>query len=313
MHHLEEIFNRLQHFGLKMKQEKCAFFKQHIQYLGHLISKVGFEPLPEKLESIRRMPAPKSSKEVKQFLGLIGYYRKFVPHFSDMSRPLTHLTRHEVKFECTEKCEKSFNRLRELLMEYTILRYPDPSKPYTMYTDVSGIGWSGVLTQEELDEKGRIKSHPICYVSGQFRGSQLNWAALMKEAYAIYMSIRRLTFYLTDAQITIKCNHLPLKKFLNKQTLNSKVNNWAVELEQFNLKLEWIQGSKNTLADSLSRLLEIVPEAKLEPEPEGQEFGCYCFEELTPVHMEYVEEIGDTMVCENENTVEIKIPLKMKI
>ena len=79
LHHLEEIFNRLQHFGLKMKHEMCAFFKQHIQYLGHLISKVGFEPLPEKLESIHKMPAPKSTKEVKQFLGLIGYYRKFVP------------------------------------------------------------------------------------------------------------------------------------------------------------------------------------------------------------------------------------------
>ena len=195
-------------------------------------------------------------------------------------------------------------------MEYPILRYLDPSKPYIMYTDTSGIGWSGVLMQEELDEKGRIKSHPICYVSGQFRGSQLNWAALTKEAYAIHMSIRRLTFYLTDAEITIRCDHLPLKKFLNKQTLNSKVNNWAVELEQFNLKLEWIQGSKNTLADSLSHLLEIVPEAKLEPEPEGQDFGCYCFEELTPVHTEYVEEIGETTVCENKNTVEIKIPLK---
>ena len=129
LQHLEEIFYRLRYFGLKMKREKCAFFKQHIQYLGHLISKAGFEPLPEKLESIRKMPAPKLSKEVKQFLGLIGYYRKFMPHFSDMSRPLTHLTRHDVKFEWTEKCEKSFNRLRELLMEYPILRYPDPSKP----------------------------------------------------------------------------------------------------------------------------------------------------------------------------------------
>ena len=126
----------------------------------------------------------------------------------------------------------------------------------------------------------------------QFRGSQLNWAALTKEAYAIYMSIRRLTFYLTDAEITIKCDHLPLKKFLNKQTLNSKVNNWEVELEQFNLKLEWIQGSKNTLADSLSRLLEVLPEAKLEPEPD-QEFGCYCFEELEPIRTEYLEEIGE--------------------
>ena len=111
LHHLEEIFSRLQHFELKMKRENCAFFKQHIQYLGHLISKAGLEPLPEKLESIRKMPAAKSLKEVKQFLGLIGYYRKFVPQFADISRPLTCLTCHDAKFEWSEKCEKLFNCL----------------------------------------------------------------------------------------------------------------------------------------------------------------------------------------------------------
>ena len=126
------------------------------------------------------------------------------------------------------------------------------------------------------------------------------------------MSVRRLTFYLTDVEITIKCDHLPLKKFLNKQTLNSKVNNWAVELEQFNLKMEWIQGSKNTLADSLSRLLEVVPEAKLEKELEGQEFGCYCFEDLTPISTKYIEEVGDLRMSESENVKEIRIPLKLE-
>ena len=80
------------------------------------------------------------------------------------------------------------------------------------------------------------------------------------------MSVRKLSFYITDAKVTIKCDHLPLRKFLQKQTLNAKVNNWAVELEQFDLHIEWIQGSKNTLADSLSRLLDVDPEAKAQPE-----------------------------------------------
>ena len=190
LHHLEEIFKRLKHFDLKMKREKSSFFKRHIQYLGHLVSEEGFEPLPEKLEAVHVIPHPKSAKEVKQFLGLIGYYRKFIPRFSDLSRPLTRLTWHDCKFEWTPQCQKSFDHLRELLMEYPILRYPDPKKGYTVFTDASGIGWSGVLTQEYADEKGRLKNHLICYVSGQFRGSQLNWAALTKEAYAIYMSIR---------------------------------------------------------------------------------------------------------------------------
>ena len=189
---------------------------------------------------------------------------------------------HNVVFEWTDQCSKAFNHLRELLIEYPILRYPDPKQGYILYTDASGIGWSGVLTQEHLDEKGKGKNHPICYVCGQFRGSQLNWAALTKEAYAIYMSVRRLSFYITDAEVTIRSDHLPLKKFLNKQTMNSKVNNWAVELEQFRLHLEWIPGTRNLLADSLSRLLDVVPDAQKTKEPDDQEFGSYCFEELEP-------------------------------
>ena len=186
-------------------------------------------------------------------------------------------------FEWTEQCSKAFNHLCELLMEYPILRYPVPKQGYILYTDASGIGWSGVLTQELLDDRGKAKNHPICYVSGQFRGSQLNWAVLTKEAYAIYMSVRRLSFYVTDMEVTIRSDHLPLKKFLNKQTMNSKVNNWAVELEQFRLHLEWIPGTRNLLADSLSHLLDVVPDAQKTKEPDDHEFGSYCFEDLEPV------------------------------
>ena len=181
-------------------------------------------------------------------------------------------------------------------MEYPILKYPNPTRGYILYTDASGIGWSGVLTQEHLDEKGKAKNHPICYISGQFRGSQLNWAALTKEAYAIYMSVQRLSFYVTDAEVTIRSNHLPLKKFLNKQTMNSKVNNWAVELKQFRLHLEWIPGScRIYLSDSLSHLLDVVPDAQKSKEPDDQEFSSYCFEELEPakvmetISMEVIE------------------------
>ena len=98
LQHLEEIFVRLRKFGLKLKCEKCSLFKKHIQYLGHLVSERGFEPLPEKLESICKMPAPRTAKEVKQFFGLIGYYQKFVPCFADISRPLTKLTCHKLYF-----------------------------------------------------------------------------------------------------------------------------------------------------------------------------------------------------------------------
>ena len=205
-------------------------------------------------------------------------------------------------------------------MEHPILRYPDPSKGYILFTDASGIGWAGVLTQEFEDDKGKRKQHPICYVSGQFRGSQKNWAALTKEAYAIYMSIRKLSFYITDTEVIINCDHLPLKKFLQKQTLNAKVNNWAVELEQFILMLEWIQGIKNMLVDSLSRLLEVDPRAKIQQEKEGCEFGTYCFKEVMETGKispdfwtKMTERIKHIEIAQDERQVtEVQLPLMTK-
>ena len=144
----------------------------------------------------------------------------------------------------------------------------------------------GVLTQsytEETEGKAVTTHHPVTYVSGLFRGSQLNWAALTKEAYAIYMSVKKLSFYLTDAEITLRSDHLPLKHFLLKYMLNSKVNYWAIELETFYITFEHISGVKNTLADTLSRIVKVDPDIQTEPKQEGYEFGYSCFEELPPV------------------------------
>ena len=153
--------------------------------------------------------------------------------------------------------------LKDALCEHPILRYPDPAKPYVLFMDASKYAWAGVLTQayDKVDEstlssygtkKIRMVHHPTAYVSGLFRGSQLNWAALTKEAYAIYLSVRKLSFYLTGADVLIRSDHLPLKRFLHRNTQNIKVDNWAVELETYSLKFEYIQGIKNTLADTLS-------------------------------------------------------------
>ena len=286
LEHLEKIFTRLKAAGLKLKLEKCCFFKKHIQYLGHLISADGIQPLPEKLENIAKMPAPRNPKEVKQFLGLVGYYRKFIPRFADISRVLTHLTKKDMEFKWTPECENCFQILKEFLQQAPILRYPDPQASYTLYTDASKYTYADVLTQHSNGT-----DHPITYVSGLFCGSQLNWATLTKEAYAIYMSVKKLSFYTNTAKITVKSNHLPLKKFLEKNTLNSKVNNWAVELESQNITFEYIPGIRNTLADTLSRLIEMDENIKLQPEEEGKEFGYFPFEELPPVTTQVVEEV----------------------
>ena len=286
LEHLEEIFIRLKAAGLKLKLEKCCFFKKHIQYLGHLILAERIQPLPEKLESIAKMPAPKNPKEVKQFLGLVGYYRKFVPRFADISRVLTHLTKKDVEFKWTPECENCFQILKKFLQQAPILQYPVPQASYTLYTDTSKYAYASVLTQNNNGT-----DHPITYVSRLFHGSQLNWATLTNEAYAIYMSVKKLSFYIDTAKITVKSDHLPLKKFLEKNTLNSKGNTWAVELESQNIMFEYIPGIRNTLADTLSRLIEMDENIKLPPEEEGKEFGYFPFEELPPVTTKVLEEM----------------------
>ena len=286
LEHLEEIFTRLKAAGLKLKLERCCFFKKHMQYLGHLISANRIQPLPEKLESIAKMPAPRNPKEVKQFLRLVGYYRKFVPRFADISRVLTHLTKKDMEFKWTPECENFFQILKEFLQQAPILRYPDPQASYTLYTDTSKYAYAGVLTQHSNGT-----DHLITYVSGLFCGSQLNWATLTKEAYTIYMSVKKLSFYIDTAKITVKSDNLPLKKFLEKNTLNSKVNNWAVELGSQNITFEYIPGIRNTLADTLSRLIEMDENIKLQLEEEGKEFGYFPFEELPPVTTQVVEEV----------------------
>ena len=305
LEHLEIVFSHLWEAGLKMKCSKCDFFKSEIHYLGHLISPEGISPLPNKLDSIKHMPVPNSAKEIKQFLGLTGYYRKFVPRFADISRPLTTLMKKDAKFKWTSACQKSFELLKEALCGEPVLKYADASKPYTLYTDASKFGWAGVLTQPHtmtIDGKSTTTDHPVAFVSGLFRGSQLNWAALTKEAFAIYMSVKKLSFYLTDAQILLRSDHKLLEKFLLKNMLNSKVNNWAMELEAFNIQFDYIKGSNNILVDTLSRLIAIDPDTPTTPEEPGYEFGYAIFEEFPKVQTKTYE-VNEVIVGTNKEII----------
>ena len=167
LEHLRILFERLWSTDLKLKEVKCNFLKKHIQYLALIVSGEGITPLPEK-DSIQKMLPPKTPKEVKQFLGLIGYYRKFIPRFLDLARPLNALTRKNVEFEWTQVCQESFNLLKASLMTKPILTYPNPNLPYVLFTDASKYAWACVLTQEKThtSEGKEIKIlPPITYMS----------------------------------------------------------------------------------------------------------------------------------------------------
>ena len=226
---------------------------------------------------------------------------------------MTNLTKQDIPFEWTVQCQASFEMLKEALITSPILKYPDPNKAYTLFTDASKHAWACVLTQAyQYEEDGKTFriNHPITFASGLFKGSQLNWAALTKEAFAIYSSIKKLSYYLEDAHIILRSDHLPLKNFLQKNTLNSKVNNWAAEISPYRIQFEYIKGIKNTLADTMSRLIQIDPEAKLQPEQEDYEFGYHAFEDMEPIKCKVnvvdIDPIGDPIPLPGED---IKLPL----
>ena len=128
----------------------------------------------------------------------MGYYRKFIPRYSNLARPLTNLIRKDTPFQWTTLCQEAFEMLKGFLLEEPVLKYPD--RPYMLYTDASKYAWAGVLTQayrHTVDGVEKEIHHPVTYVSGLFRGLQINWAALVKEAYAIYMAARKLYYYIS--------------------------------------------------------------------------------------------------------------------
>ena len=166
--------------------------------------------------------------------------------------------------------------LKGFLLEEPVLKYPNPDRPYVLYTDASKYAWAGVLTQaytHAVDGVEKEIHHPVTYVSGLFRGPQINWVTLVKEAYAIYMAARKLNYYISNSDTTIRSDHMPLRRFLLKNTKNATVYKWAMSIEDYQLKFEYIKGVKNTLADTMSCLVQLDPDVALPPEPDGQQFG----------------------------------------
>ena len=157
---LVEIFKRLKEFNLKVKPSKCEFLRKEVIYLGHKISENGAQPDESKLDAVRKFPTPKTAKDIKSFLGLAGYYRKFIDNFSQKALPLTGLLKKDASFEWASKQEKSFETLKNCLCEQPILQFPDFDKPFNVTTDASNFAIGAVLSQGDYP-----KDLPVAYAS----------------------------------------------------------------------------------------------------------------------------------------------------
>ena len=251
LHHLCSVFEKFKEAGLKIKLRKCQFFKTHLHYLGHRISADGLEPLPEKFEAIRNLAPVKNVDEACQILGLLGYYRSFVPAFSDITLPITSLAKKNTPFMWSEKCQLPLNYLNEIFCNKPILQFPDSNKPYVLYTDASNNTYSGVLCQT-INDNNDIR--PVTYFSGTFTAQNRSWCATEKEAYAVLKSVQRFDSYLRGAKFTLRCDHKPLEPFLNRAMKIAKLDRWVMLLQEYDITFVHIRGKDNILADAISML-----------------------------------------------------------
>ena len=170
LEHIRTVFEKLRDAKLSMKLSKCHFFTKEIQYLGHILGKEGIKPVPAKTEAIKVMHPPVNPKQVHAFLGLVGYYRKFIRNFAKITKPLTMLTRMDVKFEWKEIHQNAFMKLKEAIIQAPILRYPDTTKPYIVYTDVSDNACGTQLSQIHDGTE-----FPVAFLLHTFTDTQRRW------------------------------------------------------------------------------------------------------------------------------------------
>ena len=233
-----------------MKKSKCSFFSKEIQYLGHILSATGIHPLPSKTHAIQHMKPPPTPKQVRAFLGLVGYYRKFIKGFAKIAKPLTLLTRQQVKFDWTPTHHTAFLQLKEAIVQAPILHYPNPTKKYIVYTDASDDTCGPQPSQEHNETE-----FPVAFLSHTFMETQFKWSTTEQEAFGVYYTITKWNYYSQGADIIVRNDHKPLAQFLNGKNTNNKVNRWSLELTTYNITFEWILGAKNKAADCLSRLV----------------------------------------------------------
>ena len=248
---LRALFIALEKAGLVVNLSKCDFGKAEVLYLGHKVGHGKVLPKQKNVEAIVKFPVPTSRKNIRQFLGLSGYYRRFVPGFSSLSAPLSDALKGKDKFLWTEDCHAAFSKIKAILSNEPILKSPDFTKPFKLMTDASDFGIGAVLIQES--ENGL--EHPVAYYSKKLNDHQRRYSTIEKEALALVQAIQHFDIYITASSgpIRVYTDHDPLKflaKFKNK---NSRLIKWSIILQEFPLKICHIKGKDNVVADALSR------------------------------------------------------------
>ncbi|GJS50662.1 putative reverse transcriptase domain-containing protein [Tanacetum coccineum] len=242
--HLKAILELLKKEKLYAKFSKCDFWLESVQFLGHVIDSKGVHVDPAKIEAIKNWATPTTPTEVRQFLGLAGYYRRFIEGFSLISKPLTKLTQKNKKYEWSEDEEEAFELLKQKLCCAPILALPEGSEDFVVYCDASLKGFGAVLMQREK---------VIAYASRQLRTHEENYTTHDLELGAVVFALRLWRHYLYGTKCVVYTDHKSLQYILDQKELNMRQRRWIELLSDYDCEIRYHPGKANVVADALSR------------------------------------------------------------
>jgi len=270
--HIRKVLATLQEEGLFLKMMKIHTFQPQLEYLGHIIARDGIRKDPKKLTPLAKVKAPVNKKQVRQFLGKINYYSKFMAHLAFYARLLARLTSQsdEVPFEWGEAEQAAFEHLKRAVMEDVVLAYPDPNKPFNITADASDYALGAVLSQ--TDEETKLE-RPIMFISTTLSPTERRYTTTEKELYAIVFALDKFRPYIYGRKFNVYTDHRALIWLCGKKNPMSRLGRWSIAIAEYSQGIHFIAGKNNRVADALSRAPFVD-----EPPPTGmdeyQSNGC---------------------------------------
>ena len=251
--HLRDVFHRIHQAGLVVSSSKCHLAKPEVAYLGYVLGGGVVKPQLSKVDAIRRCPPPTTKRGVRSFLGLVGWYRRFIPDFSSRAAVLTDLTRKNApnKVRWTESCEQAFQDLKDCMCQGPVLQSPDFDLPFVVQTDASGVGLGAVLLQGEGED-----CKPIQYISRKLYPRETRYSTVEKECLAVKWALDTLRYYLVGKDFTVETDHRALQWLHKMKDSNARVTRWFMAMQPYCFKVRYRTGKSNVTADFLSRLYE---------------------------------------------------------
>jgi hypothetical protein len=258
MDHLAIVFNILWTNKLYVRKSKCSFGQIRVNYLGHVIDREGVAVDPEKIRSMLEWPRPSTLKEIRGFLGLTGYYRKFIQNYGVIARTLTQLLKKDA-FKWNAEAEQALLQLKTAMTQASVLALPDFSKTFVIKCDASGFGLGAILMQDH---------RPIAFFSQALQGRNLSLSAYEKEMMALVAAIKKWRPYLLGQKFVVRTDHRSLKYLWDQTIVTEARQKWLVKLVGYDFVIEYKKGSENSAADALSRQMEGTLMAISQPVPQ---------------------------------------------